>query len=156
MRLVGGRFLMGDQGYGAFETTLYEDKVENLVAWPSHGHVIEMEDRLISIQMSNDLSVPQFLVGLEEGGKVSPLSQRLGGYYTSTPQLMADGNIYFWRADAVWAWNPKDGLRSVFHAGFGEGSFASTLKFDERRLAFNIHRAYGHSHNQRMFVVLSL
>ena len=38
-----GKFLMGAQGYGAFETALYQDKVDSMPHWKSHGHCFESE-----------------------------------------------------------------------------------------------------------------
>jgi hypothetical protein len=150
-----GKFLMGDQGYGAFKTTLYEDEVSDLRSWPSHGHDVVIGGDLLSVQMSNDLSVPQHVVCLGDGGAVHRRSDRLPGYYTSKPVTMSDGNLYFWRAGQLWTWNQEDGLNSGAELGPDEGAYASSLQFTDSRVAFNVCPGYAKEDaHRRVFAIL--
>lgn len=129
------RFLMGVQGYGAFETYLYEDGVDEMVTWRSHGHdFVTKHGTIMSIQMSNDSSVPQHVVELCLNGSVVVQSKRLPGYYTSKPVQLLDGSVYFWRGDHVWSWNQMEGLRGEIKIGLGDGAYASTHKFTEQKI----------------------
>lgn len=154
LALDNGRFLIGDQGYGAFETHHYEDNAEPLRKWDSHGHYTALSDgRLICIEMSNNLSVPQHVVEFMADGTVRQLTQPLEGYYTSKPILSDDENLYFWRADRLWKWSDERGLQSLSSLGFGDGSFASSLFFSTGRFGLDVHGPYRASGNHRIFAV---
>ena len=153
--LGDGRFLMGNQGYGAFQSALYEDGVLEMQSWPSHGHTVVVAGDYISVQMSNDLSVPQHVVRLEANGDVSRMSQRLPGYYTSKPVLLRDGNLYFWRGGEVWAWSCGDGLRSIYRIDLDDGAHASSMRLSDNRVAFNIRPSYTKKErHRRVFAIL--
>jgi outer membrane protein assembly factor BamB len=154
--LGDSKFLMGAQGYGAFETHLYEEDRIHLQRWDSHGHYVAMPDGPICcIELDNAMPKPQFIVQLLPDGAVERRSERLEGYYTSKPILAADGRIYFWRAGRVWRWSPVSRLEEVAALGSPDGSYASSLAFCEHRFAFNV-RDLDWSSNRRVFSILDL
>ena len=137
-----GGFLIGDQGYGHFKTTLFRGDKVNL-SWPSHGQSFCSGDKFLSIQMANVPSQPQRLVEMKPDGTIAELSQPLGGYYTSRLQRAADGAIYFWRANKIWKWSPVEGIRHVSITKFHDSAFATSLGFGENRFGFHV-RSDGH------------
>lgn len=155
--LAGGGFLIGNQGYGAFETHQYEDGKPALTKWESHGYYARLScGKVISLEMSNDLSVSQHLVEMLPGGTVQRLSDRLPGYYSSRLIITPSDTAYFWRADRIWSWTEDQGLREEASIGFGDSSFASCLPFSPTR--FGIRVTGPHSENvtgrMRAFVVV--
>lgn len=127
-----GAFLVGYQGYGAFETLRYERDGCVSDRWASHGHYL-VGDCVRVIELENRLPSKMHLARLLPGGTVTK-GEWLDGYYTSRPLLVADGTAYFFRKGAVLAARdlslderimltaPDDGLFSTAIAG-GERCF---------------------------------
>lgn len=131
-----GEFLIGNQGYGEFETCLFRnDKVD--MSWPSHGHSFRIGEKLMSIQLANVVSQPQHLVEMKMDGAVSKQSEPLGGYNTSRPQQLRD-DVYFWRANKIWKWNPPEGISQVLETSFKDNGFATPLDFSENLIGFHV------------------
>ena len=155
--ISGGKFLLGLQGYGAFETHLYADGDGESTQWPSHGICFVSESgRLMSVQLSNDLSVHQHVVELHENGRVFEHSERLPGYYTSNIVQTGDGTAYFWRADQLWAWSEVDGLSSILKIGLGDGSYGSLHQISDKKIALNIRHGYGERLHERIWAIVEL
>ena len=88
-------------------------------------------------------------------GVIDCRSDRLPGYYSSKPLAMSDGNIYFWRAGQVWSWNQQDGLNGVTDIELDEGAYASSLRFTDSRMAFNVRPGYAKKDgDRRQFTIL--
>ena len=131
-----GEFLIGDQGYGEFKTRLFRnDQVD--MSWPSHGYSFRIGEKLISIQMANVSSQPQHLVEMKMDGAISKQSEPLGGYYTSRPQQAKD-DIYFWRANKIWKWSPREGISHVLETSFDDNAFATPIDFNENLIGFHV------------------
>lgn len=136
--LPEGRFIMGSQGYGAFHSQLF-DNSSLKTKWDSHGITFLTDSgRLISIQLTNDMSIPQQLVELEKDGSVIQISEKLPGYHTTDViQLsdeLSDQFFYFWRGGRLWRWNPLWGLTPLNRVGHERDSCGTLQKIDERRL----------------------
>lgn len=136
--LPEGRFIMGSQGYGAYHSQLF-DNGSLKTKWDSHGITFLSDSgRLISIQLTNDMSIPQQLVELEKDGSVIQISEKLPGYHTTDViQLsdeLSDQFFYFWRGGRLWRWNPLWGLTPLNRVGHKRDSYGTLQKIDERRL----------------------
>lgn len=152
--LNNGFFLMGIQGYGAFETHLFDENKDEIMIWNSHGiDFVTDEGNIMSIQMSNDLSVPQHIVKLHSNGEITSHSEQLPGYHTSKPLLFSDRRVFFWRGDHLWLWKPNDGLKVETKIGLGEGSYATSHRFPKDKFALNIRHSYGNRLSERIWAV---
>lgn len=96
-----GAFLVGYQGYGAFETLRYDRDGCVPERWASHGYYL-VGDGVRVIELENRLPSTMHLVRLLPGGVLTK-GEWLDGYYTSRPLLRADGTAYFFRKGAVLA-----------------------------------------------------
>jgi len=109
-----GRFLVGQQGYGAFSTTLHDRDGRPVQTWPSHGMMLvdrhgtirgpESENRLPSRSLFRVLNADG---SLRDG---PPLS----GYYTAYPALDSDGRTVFWRDGKLLVVDPDLQVRELF------------------------------------------
>ena len=136
-----GEFLVGDQGYGQFETNLIQADGKCSIHWDSHGHSFLCDSNYYSIQMANTLSRPQRCVLMAGDGSISEASEPLGGYYTTKPQRLADGSVYFWRNDKIWKWDLKTGVEPIVETKFGHRAFGSSVKFSDTSVGFCILRS---------------
>jgi hypothetical protein len=94
-----GAFLVGYQGYGAFETLHYDRDGGTPDQWPTHGYYLTGSDLRV-IELTNQLPSTMHLARLLPGGTVEQ-GAWLDGYYTSRPHRGADGADYFFRKGAV-------------------------------------------------------
>jgi hypothetical protein len=129
----GGAFLVGYQGYGAFETLWYDRDGSVPERWPSHGYYL-VGDNVRVIELENTLPSKMHLGRLLLGGKVTR-GDWLDGFYTSRPFLEVDGTAYFFRKGAVLAARdlsiterlvvtaPDDGVFSTAIVGGGQALF---------------------------------
>lgn len=92
-----GRFLIGAQGYGAFETYLY-DAVEGLKCeWTTHGYwVVRDNGEVRLVEMENRLPSRMHVSILELRGRVRQ-GPHLDGYATTYPFITSDGQLVFCR-----------------------------------------------------------
>ncbi len=91
------RFLIGAQGYGAFDTWQYDTAGANLQYWPSHGYYLLTENNEIRlVEMENISPSRMHFAILKAGGSVEK-GPHLPGYYTSYPIIDKGGNTVFWR-----------------------------------------------------------
>jgi hypothetical protein len=93
--LCDGTFLVGYQGYGAFETLHYGPDGAVRERWNSHGYYV-IGDEWRVIELENVLPSKMHLARLDAGGLVTR-GDRLEGYYTSRPWCSPDGTVYFFR-----------------------------------------------------------
>lgn len=105
---AAGRFLVGIQGYDAFETRLVDRDGNVITTWPSHGIVLA-GDALRVIELENVIPSRCHVSTLRADGTVHH-GVHLPGYYTSPVIVGTDGSIVFWRDDAVMCVSP-DGER---------------------------------------------
>ena len=118
---------MGSQGYGQFQTELIDPNGKITHQWNSHGLSFCHQSQFFSIQMANIVSQPQACVLMSTSGSVEKLSEPLGGYYTTTPQMLGDGNVYFWRNDKIWQWDLVQGIKQTVETSFGSSAFGLSL-----------------------------
>jgi len=98
----GGAFLIGYQGYGTFETLLYERDGRVRRRWASHGHYVVSGPDIRVIELENVLPSRMRLVRLRPRGSIAK-GALLDGYATSRPFLGADGTLFFFRNGALQA-----------------------------------------------------
>jgi hypothetical protein len=100
-----GAFLVGVQGYGAFETRLVDRDGATALVWPSHGKLVPETSPLLLVELENTVPSKSHLATLHGDGSVRR-GAHLPGYYTSN---ILPGGV-FWRDDAVVCASP-DGAR---------------------------------------------
>ena len=94
-----GAFLVGVQGYGAFETRLVDREGHAGTTWASHGIAL-LGEPLRLIELENTLPSRSHVAILLPDGRVEH-GARLPGYYTSRVIVASDGRAVFWRDDAL-------------------------------------------------------
>lgn len=99
--LEGGEFLVGYQGYGAFETHRYGADGTLADLWRSQGHYVVRDQDIRVVELRNDGGA-MHLTRLAPGRTVAR-GARLNGYYTSRPCTSADGLLLFFRHGFVYA-----------------------------------------------------
>lgn len=130
--LGGGEFLVGYQGYGAFETLRYDRDGGVPERWASHGHYL-ISDGLRVIELENILPSKMHLTRLLPGGTVRK-GDRFDGYYTSRPLLSADGTAYFFRNGDVLAARDLTIEERLSLTAANDDPFSSAAVGDDRRL----------------------
>lgn len=105
---AAGSFLVGLQGYGAFETRLVDRDGVVRTTWPSHGIALPGHPIRI-IELENVLPSKSHMATLLDDGGVRR-GAHLTGYYTSPAIVAADGSAVFWRDGALMRATP-DGER---------------------------------------------
>ena len=151
-----GSFLVGDQGYQWFETNLIAADGSCGNHWESHGHSFLCNSRCYSIQMANMIPNSQRCVEMIEDGTVVYASEPLGAYYTTKPQRLSDGCVYFWRNDKVWRWELQTGVEPVIETNFGEGAYGISIKFSDTCVGFCILRSRAGAPRLREFVLVDI
>jgi hypothetical protein len=101
--LVGAdAFLVGVQGYGAFDLYLYDRDGQERQHWPSHAEVVVTESGGIrGVEMENCLPSRMHFSAFEWGGTVRK-GPHLDDYYTTYPVVNAEGVAAFWRHGKLW------------------------------------------------------
>lgn len=136
---AAGNFLLGRQGYGAFETELRSPVGEMLQHWDSHGHpIIDGDGRIAVVEMSN-ASDRQHVAQFGANGDVRR-GPRLPGYYTTHPVLAGDGRAAFFRAGRLFVVDAELKVAVLVeepeHEGTAVGS--RTLLLDDGRIVFGV------------------
>lgn len=100
--LKDGCFLIGSQGYGAFDTWCYNHEGDIDTHWKTHGYIVISEnDTLRIIEMSNRSPSQVHAAILESDGSIQR-GDHLEDYYTSYPVLDTNDNMWFWRSGAIY------------------------------------------------------
>jgi hypothetical protein len=99
--LAADQFLLGSQGYGAFETCLYDWDGTVRQRWPSHGYIVLTETGQIRlVEMENVLPSKMHFSILDLDGSVIQ-GPHLDDYYTTYPVLTRDNTTAFWRSGSL-------------------------------------------------------
>lgn len=106
--LEPGSFLVGVQGYGAFETWLVDRCGVVCTTWASHGSVLR-GDPVRIVELENVSPSRSHVSTLFPGGRVHH-GAHLPGYYTSPVVVARDGGAVLWRDNALLYVSP-DGER---------------------------------------------
>ena len=99
--LDGADFIVGCQGYGAFETLRYDARGRVSDRWESSGHFVVGRDDIRVIEMRND-SGRTHVARLKQRGSVER-GTHLPGLDTSPPCRTPDGIVRFFRGGIVYA-----------------------------------------------------
>ncbi|NJP44499.1 hypothetical protein [Actinacidiphila epipremni] len=96
-------FLIGVQGYGAFETARLTPEGRRVADWPSHGALTVGTDGATSIvEMENRLPSRSKFRRLEPDGTLTS-GPDLPGYYTAPAAVDREGTTVYWRNDQLTA-----------------------------------------------------
>lgn len=96
-----GSFLIGNQGYGAFESKLYDTNGVVTQQWPSVGEaVIYPENRVLLVEMDNGKSKLYYTELLPDNQvEIGP---KVPGYYIVSPAIDEFGNMVFFRNNRLY------------------------------------------------------
>jgi hypothetical protein len=112
--LNNGKFLIGHQGYGAFDTNLYSKDGEIIERWESVGAtVVNSNDEIFAIEMDNHADSKLHFVELRRGNEIKK-GKRIPGYYIIHPVLDDLGNVIFWRNNELIIVDNKGNLHKLF------------------------------------------
>ena len=104
---TGHSWLLGQQGYGAFELREVAEDGSELGRWPSDGYVAILATGAIHvIELENVLPSRTHASALLPGGDVRR-GAHLPEFYTSRPALTADGELVFWRNGELQVVDPE-------------------------------------------------
>jgi hypothetical protein len=108
------RVWIGIQGYGAFETRLF-DRAGHVFSWNTHGHYVvdEAGDTRV-IEQDNSQRSGWIARILDDGSVIR--GDEIPGYYSSNPVLAEDGRIAFWRDDSVYCTDDSLNVTRLCHA----------------------------------------
>lgn len=100
-----GRWLIGYQGYGAFETKLYDTDGTVVGHWPSVGEaVVSADRRLLLVEMDNGKSKLHYTELLPDNQiKRGP---SIPGYYIISPAIDEFGTMVFFRDSRLYLIGP--------------------------------------------------
>lgn len=112
--LTDGKFLIGHQGYGAFDTNLYSKDGEIIERWESVGTaVVNSNDEIFAIEMDNNSRSKLHFVELKNGGTIKK-GKQVPGYYIIHPVLDDLGNVIFWRNNELIIIDNEGALHKLF------------------------------------------
>lgn len=137
-----GKFLIGHQGYGAFDTQLVNSDGEIIAKWKSAGKTVISKDKEISlIEMDNSSSSKLYHSKLVSDGNIIRGS-KIDGYYMIYPVLDHLGNIIFWRNKELMIIDTNSKKHSLMKIDFKEEPYTSRrmLLFDEGQLIFSLNK----------------
>jgi hypothetical protein len=130
-----GEYLVGFQGYGAFETLLYAANGQVQARWPSHGRYVIYDRDIRVIEMENVLPSKMRLARLLPGGALTK-GDLLNGYYTSTPHLRADGAYVFYRDGTLFAARETSISEHIMLCSPDESVYSTKIVADDRGMYF--------------------
>jgi hypothetical protein len=135
---TGHSWLLGQQGYGAFEIREVAHDGSELERWPSDGYVALLPTSAIHvIELENVLPSRTHASALLPGGVVRR-GAHLPEFYTSRPALTADGELVFWRNGKLQVVDSELRQRTLAPAPSGE-IFPSRMHLTaEGTLAFTL------------------
>lgn len=109
-----GQFLIGAQGYGTFDTWLYNPDGDIQDYWKSHGDIVLSESGTIHVvEMENVLPAQMHFVVLEAEGELRK-GPPLDGYYTAPPCIDQTGLVVFWREGRLISVDAQLNLRVLY------------------------------------------
>jgi hypothetical protein len=134
----GGRFLVGEQGGGAFAMRLLDGDGAVVVEWPSHGRaLVDTEGVVRVVELGNQQPSRCRIRLLHPDGTMTD-GPVLPGYYTVGPVLAADGRVAFFRDGRLQATVSNQTVTS-HHALPGRDGTGGMLLLDGGLLAFTIY-----------------
>lgn len=130
-----GRFLVGAQGYGAFETYLYDRDGTVVAEWAGHGRpLVSHRGRIRIVELENRSSSPARLRRLHRDGTMTD-GPMLPGYHTVGPVLGGDGRAAFWRDGRLQVTGPDLSVRTLYE-DHAQGGTDRMLLLDDGLLVF--------------------
>lgn len=136
--LQNGNFLIGSQGYGAFDTWHYNRKGEAEQHWKTHGYIIISENgEFRIIEMENVLPSRMHVGILRPDGSVER-GAYLDSYYTSYPVIDSNDNIWFWRNGKVYRVDADLRIHPIIEipVAYNSPSWSSRMLLQANKLIF--------------------
>lgn len=113
--MLNGDFLIGSQGYGAFDTWCYGQDGSVKQHWKSHGYIVISEEGVVrSAEMRNSGSDMHFSILEPDGGVLK--GPHLTGYYTGYPVIDRKQNTVFFRKGKLLLVDRDLNLTTLFEA----------------------------------------
>ncbi|WP_422107858.1 hypothetical protein [Winogradskyella sp.] len=137
-----GMFLLGHQGYGAFDTELISSEGELIDKWKSVGKTVVSKHKEIGlIEMDNSSASELYHSKLMGNGEVIRGS-KIEGYYIIDPVLDHYGNMIFWRNNELTVIDSKSKKHNLLRKAFEKEPTTSRriLLFDEGQLIFSLNK----------------
>jgi len=146
-------FLIGSQGYGVFDTWLYNANGEILQHWQSHGYiVISQQAEMRVVEMQNILPSKMSFAIFELSGEIRK-GPHLPRYRTAYPSIDKSGNVTFWREGELLTVDTQMNLKSLYSSPSDKPHltmFSRTLLLESDKLAFTVSQ-HGGSHELWIF-----
>lgn len=96
-----GSFIIGHQGYGAFDTLLYNSNGDIINQWKSVGrYVVDNNKNIFLVEMNNSSNSKLHISQLLNDGKILK-GEQIEGYYIADPVIDEYCNIAFWRNESL-------------------------------------------------------
>jgi outer membrane protein assembly factor BamB len=137
-----GRFLVGEQGYGAFAMRLLDGDGAVAAEWPSHGRALVGADGVIRVVELENQQPSRCRIRLLHADATMTDGPVLPGYYTAGPVLAADGRVVFFRDGRLQATGPAtvpDLTVTTHHALPGRRGVGGMVLLDSGLVAFTVH-----------------
>lgn len=140
--LGDGMFLIGSQGYGAFETQLINENGDLINQWNSVGKTVVAKDKEISlIEMDNAFPSELYHTKLFNEGEISKGAQ-IPGYYIIYPALDELGSMIFWRNNELTIVDKKSNKYTLLKVDFMKQPYTSNriLLYDQGEVYFSLNK----------------
>lgn len=134
-----GQFLIGQQGYDAFSTTLHDHDGRPTQTWPSHGMLlVDRHGTIRGPESENQLPSHSRFRVLNADGSLRD-GPPLSGYYTTYPALDATGNTVFWRDGKLLTVNTNLQARELFTDQDDRAVMSRVLLLDHGQVILALH-----------------
>jgi outer membrane protein assembly factor BamB/cold shock CspA family protein len=137
----GGRFLVGEQGYGAFAMRLLDRDGTVVAKWPSHGRALVGGDGVIRVVELENVTPSRSRIRLLHLDGTMTDGPVLPGYHTVGPVLARDGRVAFFRDGRLQVAAPELTVTTGYVMPGREG-VGGMLLLDGGLLAFTTHQAH--------------
>jgi hypothetical protein len=135
-----GRFLVGEQGYGAFATRLYDRDGAVINEWPSHGGLlVSRRGRVRVVEADNGDTMTRRLRRLHRDGSMTD-GPHVPGYYTVGPVLSGDGRAAWWRGGELALADPDLNVNTAYEGAKEDEGVDRMLLMEGGRLFFVLTR----------------
>ncbi len=138
--LDGGRFLLGLEGYGVFDTRLHDRNGRLVTTWPSYGHYVVDAGGVRVVECDRGRPAGSAVVRLLPDGSVErghPLRDRQVG----VPVVLADGTIVAFDGGALIAVGPDlrgEVLAELLDVGPDSWRFSANLEMRDDSLVVTV------------------
>jgi hypothetical protein len=134
-----GSFLIGQQGYGAFTTTRYDQQGHPQQTWPSHGMMLVDQHGTIRSAESENITPSRCRFRFLNSDSSVSDGPLLSGYYTTHPALDAEGTAVLWRDGKLLAVDSDLQARTLFTQDDDRAVLSRILLREQGHVVFSLH-----------------